>query len=187
MLIHTTMERKENIKELFFNYSTKQWHFEELVKESCLSRAQTNEWLQRLLKEKLIKRVKERNKMPYYIAEYSNPTFQMQKRIYAMLQFEKTGLLEHLSTLKHAKTVIIFGSFSRADWHNESDIDLFIYGKADDFEKGLFEKRLKREIQVFQYENPAMLKRLEPSVIPNILAGIHVKGTIEPFEVSLHA
>ena len=184
---HTIMERKEYIKELFFNYSTKQWHFEELVNKSGLSRAQTNKWLQRLLKERLIKRVKEKNKMPYYTAEYSNPAFQMQKRTFAMLLFEKTGFLEHLSTLKDAKTVIIFGSFSRADWHNESDIDIFIYGKADDFEKGLFEKRLKREIQVFQYETPAMLKRLEPSVIPNILAGIHIKGTIEPFEVSLHA
>lgn len=187
MLNHTIMERKENIKELFFNYATKQWHFEELVKKSGLSRAQTNKWLQRLLKEKLIKKVKEKNKMPYYIAQYNNPAFQTQKKIYALFQFEKTGFLEHLSTLKDAKTVIIFGSFARADWHNESDIDLFIYGKADEFKKGLFEKKLKREIQVFQYENRAMLKRLEPSVIPNILAGIHVKGTIEPFEVSLNA
>jgi predicted nucleotidyltransferase len=187
MDIRTIMQRNEYIKELFFNYSTKHWHFEELVNQSKLSRAQTNEWIQRLLKERLIKRVKKRNKMPYYIAEYNTPSFHIQKKTYALLQFEKTGFLEHLSTLKDAKTVIIFGSFSRADWHNESDIDLFIYGKAQDFEKGLFEKRLKREIQVFQYETPAMLKRLEPSVIPNILAGIHVKGTIEPFEVSLHA
>lgn len=181
------MERKENIKELFFNYATKHWHFEELVRKSGLSRAQTNEWLQRLMKEKLIKKIKEKGKMPYYLAQYQSPSFQVQKRVCALLQFEKTGFLEHLSALKNAKTVIIFGSFARADWHHESDIDLFIYGNADDFEKGYFEKKLKREIQVFQYEDTITLKRLEPSLIPNILAGIHVKGIIEPFEAALYA
>lgn len=187
MLIHTIMERKENIKELFFNYSTKQWHFEELVKKSRLSRAQTNKWLQRLIKEGLIKRIKEKWKMPYYVAVYENPSFQTQKKVYALLQFQKIGFLDHLFSLKAAKTVVIFGSFARADWNNESDIDLFIYGNADDFEKGYFERKLKREIQVFQYENSSELKRLEQSVIPNILAGIHIKGTIEPFEVAIHA
>ena len=187
MLIHTIMERKENIKELFFNYTTKYWHFEELLKKSGLSRAQTNKWLQRLKKEKLLHKIKEKGKMPYYLANYKNPSFQVQKKLYALTTFQKTGFLEHLSTLKDAKTIIIFGSFARADWHDKSDIDLFIFGNADDFEKGHFEKKLKREIQVFHYEKAEALKRLEPSVIPNILAGIHIKGTIEPFEATLHA
>ena len=187
MLIHTIMERKENLKGLFFNYTTKHWHFEELLKKSGLSRAQTNEWLQRLQEEKLIQKVKIKGKMPYYLANYENPSFHVQKKMYGLVQFRKAGFLEHLSTLKKAKTVIIFGSFARADWHDQSDIDLFIFGNAGDFEKAHFEKKLKREIQVFHYEKSEALKRLEPSVIPNILAGIHIKGTIEPFEATLHA
>lgn len=181
------MERKENIKELFFNYSTKHWHFEDIVKEAGLSRAQTNSWLKRLTKEKLIKKVKFKKKMSYYISNYDKDKFKIQKRLSALKQFEKTGFLEHLSSLKKAKTVIIFGSFARSDWHNESDIDLFIYGKADDFEKGYFERKLKREIQVFQYEDKKSLKRLEPAVISNIIAGLHIKEGIKPFEIVLNA
>ncbi len=187
MCNHTIMERKEHIKALFFNYNTKHWHFEALVEESGLSRAQTNAWLKRLVNEGMIKRVKPKEKMPYYTACYDAPAFLMQKRLYAYKLFEVSGFLEHLMQLKKAKTIIIFGSFARSDWHNESDIDLFIYGNANDFEKGYYEKKLKREIQVFHYQNKQTIKRLEPTVIPNILAGIHVKGTIEPFEVRASA
>ncbi len=180
------MRQKENIKELFFNYSTKHWHFDDLVKKSGLSRTSTNKWLKKLTKEELIKKFRPKGKMPYYIANYTNVKFKMEKRLYAFQQFEKTGFLEHLSSLPKAKTVIIFGSFARADWDYESDIDLFIYGNADEFEQGKFERIFKREIQLFEYEDPQKLKRIE-NVIPNILAGIHVKGKIEPFTVSIHA
>ncbi len=180
------MEKKEDLKELFFNYSTKQWHFEELVNTSGLTRTNTNLWLKRLMKESLITRIKPRGKMPYYLSKYSDAKFKVQKKVFALQQFEKTGFLEHLSSLP-AKTVIIFGSFSRADWHNESDIDLFIYGPADNFEKGHYEKVFHREIQVFHYEHEKDIKRLEPAVLPRIMAGIHVKGQGEPFQVSINA
>lgn len=180
------MRQKENIKELFFNYSTKHWHFEELVKKSGLTRTNTNLWLKRLTKEGLVRRVKPKRKMPYYLANFSEIGFKMQKRLYAFQQFEKTGFLEHLSSLPKAKTVVIFGSFARADWDYESDIDLFIYGDADGFKQGKFEQILKREIQLFEYDNPQKLKRIE-NVVSNIMAGIHVKGKIEPFVVKIHA
>ena len=179
------MNAKDDIKYLFFNYPTKHWHFAELVTESKLSRSRTNAWLKKLVKEQLIQRFKPKSKMPYYIATQS-PKFKAEKKLFAMNQFVKTGFLEHLASL-HATTIIIFGSFSRWDWSNESDIDVFIYGNADNFEKGHFEKILHREIQVFHYSNIKSLKRLDSNVIPNIMAGIHIKGTIEPFMVSINA
>lgn len=181
------MRPKENIKELFFNHPTKRWHFDALVKQAGLSRTRTNEWLKKLTREKLIKKIKPKGKMPYYVANYSNIKFKTEKKLYAFQQFEKTGFLAHLSSLRKVKTVIIFGSFARSDWYHESDIDLFIYGDADDFEKGYYEKKLQREIQVFHYKNKKSLKRLEPAVIPKIMAGLHVKGDIEPFRVSVSA
>lgn len=179
------MKEKENIKELFFNFSTKHWHFEDIRKESGLSRAQTNEWIKKLVKEGLIKKVKKKGKMPYYIANYKSTKFNTQKRIYALRKFEKTGFLEHLTSLKKAKTVTIFGSFARSDWHNESDIDLFIYGNTDDFEQSYYEKMLDREIQVFNYKNKKGLKGLRPEVLSNIASGIHIKGGIKPFKIKL--
>ena len=99
-----------------------------------------------------------------------------------------SGLLEHLSQLPEIKTAILFGSFARGDWSASSDIDLFLYGRDANFEKGKFEHKLNREIQVFSYENQKSIKReLDPNVIPNIARGFNIKESIEPFEVILHA
>ena len=182
--ISTIMQRKEDIKGLFFNHPTKQWHFEDLVKQASLTRTNTNLWLKRLIKEDLIKKIKSKEKMPYYIAQYKSQEFKSKKKMFALKQFEESGFLVHLGSLS-AKTVIIFGSFSRADWHSESDIDLFVYGDTSNFEKGYFEKILKREIQVFNYKTKKDIKRLEPTVFPRIIAGIHVKGHGEPFRVTI--
>jgi len=49
--------------------------------------------------------------------------------------------------------VILFGSFSRGDWNKSSDIDIFIYGTIDNFDKAHFESVLKHDIQLFHYTN----------------------------------
>ena len=178
------MRRKDTIRGLFFNHPTKHWHFEEILLQSKLSRASTNLWLKRLVDWKLITKIKVKGKMPYYIANYTTDSFKGQKKLFALKQFEESGFLAHLGSL-NAKTVIIFGSFSRADWHCQSDIDLFIYGDAHDFEKGYYEELFDREIQVFNYQSRKEIKRLEPSVLPRIMTGIHIKGHGEPFKVSI--
>jgi len=180
------MQEKDDIKALFFNESTKHWHFEDLVTKSGLSRGQSNAWIKRLQKEKCIFKIKKKGKMPYYISNYNNPEFKIKKKLFALQQFKQSGFLAHLSSLK-AETVILFGSFARSDWNSESDIDLFIYGNADDFNKGFYEKKLKREIQVFNYQDKKALKRLEPAVLNNIAKGMYIKISKEPFEVHISA
>ena len=180
------MQSKDGIKYLFFNYSSKHWHFDELVTESNLSRSRTHVWLKKLAKDQLIQRTKPKSKAPYYTANTQSLQFKIEKKQYALNQFVKTGFLAHLSSLS-AQTIIIFGSFSRSDWSSESDIDLFIYGDAKNFEKGYYEKALKREIQVFNYKNTKELKRLDKTVIRQVITGINIKGTIEPFQVNLDA
>lgn len=184
---HTTMERKENVKFLFFNNSTKQWHFNELVEKSKLSRAQVNEWIKLLLKEEMIKRIKLKGKMPHYIANYENSSFKAQKRVYALALLEKSGFLAHLISLEKAKTVVIFGSMARWDWHDESDIDLFIYGNDDDLEQGKYEIKLNREIQVFNAKDKEGLKKLPNGLLKSIATGYFVKGGLDFAEVKLNA
>jgi len=176
------MKMNQAIKELFFDYPTRQWHFEQLLKESGLSRAQTNEWLKRLLKEGLIKRIKPRGKMPHYIAQYDSAYYINSKKLFALQKFHSTGFLQHLSSLKQAKAVIIFGSMIRGDWYKESDIDIFVYGNAEELELGKYWLKLGREIQFFGCKNKQELKQYNPALLNNILNGYMVKGNI-PVEV----
>ena len=74
--------------------------------------------------------------------------------------------------------MIIFGSFSRSDWYTQSDIDLFIYGNADDFELGKYQLKLHNEIQLFHVENEEDLKKMGGGLLRSILTGIFIKGGI---------
>jgi DNA-binding Lrp family transcriptional regulator len=177
---------KENVKTFFFEATLKRWSFTELVKESGISRERVNYYLKKLMKEKFIRRIKPKQKMPYYITNRETSKFRFEKRMYGLTLLEQSGLFEHLSSLKEIKTAILFGSFARGDWNQSSDVDIFIYGDDKNFAKGEFEHKIKREIQVFSYKNSKEIKKeLDAALIPTIAQGFNIKESLEPFEVSL--
>lgn len=184
MIYHTTM--KDRIKYLFFEGAAGNWHFEEIVKKANLSRERANHYLKELIKEGYIKKVKPKGEMPYYIAIYDSEKFKNEKRIYGLTMLQKSGLFTHICENKGIKSAILFGSFASGYWHKESDIDLFIYGSEETFEKGKYETILKKEIQLFCYdEKEKMKKELSPGLLPNIASGFKIKGHLEPFLVNM--
>ena len=180
------MKKDEQLLELFFNEPTKHWHFEELLKKASISRPQAVRWLKQFEQEGLVRRVKQCGKHPYYLGNWEHPAYRNRKRLYALEYFYKTGFLNHLESLRGAHTVIIFGSFGRWDWHNGSDIDLFIFGDDAALEYGEYRKKLKREIQVFTAKTRVELRRFSPGLLANIADGFVVKGTTQ-FQGTPHA
>ena len=178
-------DKEDKVLELFFN-SPKQWHFEELKKESGISRSRLTTWLKKFEKEGIIKRFKPKKRMPYYVRIFESKTFQNKKRLFALKQLTECGLLDHLAQLPKAKVVIIFGSFSSYDWHTESDIDLFIYGSDDKFLQGKYESILHRDIQIHLVKNKKDLSRVN-KMIPYIISGDFIKGSIEDLDVDINA
>ncbi|MDD4878340.1 MAG: nucleotidyltransferase domain-containing protein [Candidatus Nanoarchaeia archaeon] len=163
------------------NSPLKQWHFNELVKESKLTRAVANKWLNRYVKDGFLRRVKEKGKFPYFISGMDNPIYISRKKLMAIEQVFKSGLAEHLLSLKDAKSVILFGSFARGDWHKDSDIDIFIYGKSKGFDKSKYELKLKRQIELHLFENKAELNQVKSGMLKNVLNGYVLKGQMQDF------
>lgn len=176
------MNKENKVLELFFNESSKQWHFEELIKESKVSRDKVNKWVNIFLKQGLIKKIKKKGKMPYYIGNFESVNYKIKKRLYALNDFYNKGFLNHLAGLSNAKTVILFGSFIRADWNSNSDIDIFVYGNANGLNKIEYEHKLKREIQMFIYKDAKDINKLNPGLLKNILSGYVVKGDLSFME-----
>lgn len=176
------------LEELFFNESLRYWHFEDLVRESSFSRERVHHYLKTLVKGKLILRVKPKRKMPYYVANRDFVGFREKKKLWGLQKLMDAGLFEYISSSPDIKTAILFGSFSRGDWNISSDIDIFIYGDVHGFDKRKFELKLHHDIQLIHFDNPRNIEReLEPTLIPNIFKGFNIKGSIEPFEVTIHA
>ncbi len=180
------MQSKERVLlELFFN-QPKYWHFEELRAIVKIGKPQLARWLKLFKKEGLIKKIKKKRKMPYYVQDYENPKFRNRKKIFAWQKLLDSGLLSHLSSLEKAKAVILFGSFSRSDWSRESDIDIFIYGDDSQFQQGEYELKLGREIQLHTAKTAKDLKKME-LLIPHLFSGIFIKGSVQDLEVKISA
>jgi len=176
------MSKENVVLELFFQEPSKQWHFEEILTSAQISRPQATQWLKRFRSLGLIKRVKPRGAMPYSIANFENSVYQTKKRLYALNQLEERGFLSHLASLVGAQTVILFGSLSRWDWHKDSDIDIFIYGDAKDFDKQQFRKKLHREIETFICKDTTALSTMNPALLRNIAEGYLIKGDLKFLE-----
>ncbi|MFC1691767.1 nucleotidyltransferase domain-containing protein [Nanoarchaeota archaeon] len=163
------------------NSPLKQWHFEEFVKTTNMTRAAVNKWLKKYQKQGLIKRIKDKGKFPYFTSGQNNPAYKSKKRLFILNQLHNSGLITNLLSLEKAKTAIIFGSIAKGDWYKDSDIDIFIYGKSKGFEKHKFELKLHRDIQLHIFENKNEIKQLETGLIKNIINGHIIKGSINDF------
>jgi len=172
--------KEDNVLKLILeNSPLKEWHFEEIIREARVTKAVANKWLKKYVKEGLLKRIKEKCRFPYFTVAPNNPVYYSLKRTYAIGQFHKSGLLPKLLSLKNAKTVILFGSFIRGDWYKESDIDIFIYGNIDDFNKSYYELKLGRHIELHIFENKEEIEEVKTGLIKNIINGYVIKGRIQ--------
>lgn len=170
--------KERDVLELFFNEPTKHWHFKDVVKQARISEDRANYWLRKLMREDVINHVKQRGKMPYFIARYEHPDYENKKKLYALNRMFETGLLSRLQSLKNAKAVVIFGSFARGDWNAGSDIDVFIYGDPEELKFGAIWKGLGRVVEVHTAKTKKDLKGIRSGLINNVVKGYFVKGSV---------
>ncbi|MFH1511214.1 MAG: nucleotidyltransferase domain-containing protein [Candidatus Woesearchaeota archaeon] len=175
--------KEDKVLELFFNEATKHWHFHDIVKTANVSDVVANKWLKKYCSQKLIKRIKPGGKMPYYVANWDNEEYHTAKRFYALNKLHESGLIHKLQSLKKAKTIVIFGSFARTDWHTESDVDIFIYGYPEEFRFGTMWEGLgmlgkSRELSVHSYPSLEKIRSIHSGLMRNVVKGFFVKGSV---------
>ena len=172
--------KEENVLRLILeNSPLKEWHFEEIVIRAKVTRAVAKKWLKKYIHEGLLKKVKEQKKFPHFTAGLNNPVYCSLKRIYALEQLHRSGLIPALLSLKNAKTVILFGSMVRGDWYKDSDIDICIFGHNVDFDKNFYEHKLGKHIEVHIFQNKTEIREVKTGLIKNIINGYVVKGHIQ--------
>lgn len=174
--------KEKNILELFFNEPTKHWHFKDIVKESGVKKSSVSIWLDKFVKEKITLHYKSKGKMPFFVANYQHVSYINKKKLYGLSLLYSSGLVKRLQKLEKAKTIVIFGSFARADWHTDSDVDVFVYGDPADMEygtrmKGLHRKH-SREIQIHACKTKKEIKDIRSGLMNNVINGYFIKGRV---------
>ena len=83
----------------------------------------------------------------------------------------------YVNDIVYPDAVVLFGSLSKLEVMDKSDIDVAIFTKAKkDFDLSKFEKKLGREIQVFVFES---LEKVNKELRSNIINGYVLGGYLK--------
>jgi len=162
------------ILELFFDFPTKLFQFREISRLVDLGLPSVVAHVKKLEKEGLVKK----EKVQVYYGYKANKTerYRLYKKLNMVLRLNENGLIGFLEEKFSPNTVVLFGSASRGEDIESSDIDLFVLAKEKKLDLKLFEKKLKRKINLFFEEN---LKDVPKELMNNIINGIVLSGYLK--------
>ena len=176
--------RSKVLKEIFESYPNT-LHIRLLARKTGLNQNTIINITDRLSKENLITREKDKETNKVSIrGKTDNPMFLIEKRIYNIRKIHESGIIEYLNDKLHYPTVILFGSYAKAENRKGSDIDLFIISddkKMPDLSE--FERKLGTEIQVFIHTKKEFsdLKSKSRELLNNVMNGEILSGYVEAF------
>jgi predicted nucleotidyltransferase len=128
----------------------------------------------KLNKEGLLIIEKDRNYIFYY-ANKNDGIFIELSRVYWRIKL--STLIDFLDKNIINPTIILFGSLSKAETRENSDIDLCIVGDKKELNIKNFEDRLNRKIQLFSFNSISKIKNKE--LANNIINGCVLKGRLK--------
>ena len=161
----------------FFNFPRRNFHMREISRAVKIAQPSTLAHLKALLNEGFILREK-KGIYPTFIANRDNELFKHYKKFNLVSRIYQEGLLDYIYDNCMPNAIIIFGSASKGEDIEESDIDIFIQAPEKRLALGKYEKSLNRRISLFFEED---FHRLSNELKNNILNGIILKGYIKIF------
>src|SRR3989344_2929560 len=95
--------------------------------------------------------------------------YKLYKRNDALIRLHESGLIDFLAGKFVPDAIILFGSASRGEDIESSDIDLFLVAKERDVDLEKFEKILKRKINLHFSEK---VQKIPKELLNNLINGI---------------
>ncbi|MFH0875135.1 MAG: nucleotidyltransferase domain-containing protein [archaeon] len=160
---------------VFLENPTKKHHIREIGRKINLATTSVKKHVDSLIKEELILE-KHDDIFKYYIGNFDNNNFRFYKKINNLLNLKKSGLIEYIEKTCSPDTIIMFGSYSKGEDIETSDIDLYVQSEKYDVELNKFEKKLNKQIQLFFYSS---INDVAVNLRNNIINGTKVSGYMQ--------
>ena len=112
-----------------------------------------------------------------YLANRDNPNFLFYKKIFNLIKIKESQLIDEIVNSIYPNAIILYGSYSKGEDVEESDIDLFIITKVKkEIDVKKFEAKLKRKIHIFKDNN---LNKLNLDLKSEIINGDVLYGYLK--------
>ena len=172
-----TYNIKEKIKEHFFMNPTKKMRVRQIERELKLPLPSVIRYCKELESEEILRK-ETISGISTYSADRVSKKFLIAKRLFNIKSIFESGLRDYMIKEYFNPVIVLFGSYSKGEDTEESDIDLYVETpKKHEFKLQKFEKVLKRRIQVFNYRNIKEIPNRHLS--NNIINGITINNFLE--------
>ena len=162
-----------NDLEPFFEDCYRRISVREYAKIMKISPPTASTLLKEFAKGGLLIKSSDRNYL-FFNANIQNKEFLDLSRIYWRNKLSE--VLDLIEKKVISPTVILFGSLSKAEVKNDSDVDLAILGVKKEIDFSILEKKLKRKVQVFWFKSIDDIKNKE--LANNIINGYVLIGKL---------
>ncbi|MBI4452857.1 nucleotidyltransferase domain-containing protein [Candidatus Woesearchaeota archaeon] len=174
-----TYNIKEKIKEYFFMNPTAKLRVRQIEREMNLPLPSVIRYCKELEKEEILKK-ESISGVSAYSADRASKKFLLAKRLFNIKLIFESGLMDYIVKGYFNPVIVLFGSYSKGEDIEDSDIDLYIETqKKQDFNLKKFEKILHRRIQIFNFRNIREVSNHHLS--NNIINGITLNNFLEAF------
>ena len=165
------------VAEVFFKEPTKHHYLLEISRQINLAHTSVKKHLETLEELGIIIKsyeTKAGRKYPLFKANIDNNSYKRYKKIYNFDSLNElaTKIYEKISP----KSIVLFGSYSRGEDTEDSDIDLFVECSEEKINLAEYEKKLYRKIQLHFKKS---LRNYEKGMQINIINGVVLKGYLE--------
>lgn len=156
------------VAEVFFIEPTKTHFIKEISKKIDLAHTSVKKHVLDLIDLRLIRKSNS-EVFPGYRANRENPDFIFYKKIFNFVSLKESKVVDYLKE-KYPQSIILFGSYSKGEDIETSDIDIFIDCKKFKSDLKQYEKYLGRKIHLLFKEET------NKSLTGNINQGIVLFG-----------
>ena len=172
------MFKELNILERFMEEPVREFNVRELARIINKAPATVSKKLQQFAKKGILLE-KEERRLKLYKANQESELYRDIKLFATLRAIKDSGLIMALNKFYLKPTIILFGSAAKGMDTEVSDIDILIISEkiAKINNIGVYEKKLKRTIQVFTVKDIKGLKNKH--LINNVLNGISIQGCIQ--------
>ena len=168
------LSAQENVLSLFFDFPTTSFYLREIARKLDLSTSVVSNSLNQLSSKNLILLSKKR--FIYEAkANLENEKFKLYKRVYNLEKIYFSGLFDYLLDNFGLDTIVLFGSYSRGEDSEKSDVDIAIFSNFKKLDLAKFEKLLNRSINIEFID----FKKAETSLKTSLINGIVLRGSIQ--------
>ena len=172
----------DNILDYFIKEPEREYYVRELAKLLKKSPTTISKYLNKLEKKGLLKSEKKFNHL-LFKANIESKKFKDLKLFYNIEKIRESGLIDYLNDKFNYPTIVLFGSFGKAENSINSDIDILVITPLKnkiDLEK--YEELLKHKIQLFLHSSPELSKMKNKNLLNNFINGFVLEGYWEIFK-----